>query len=79
MIEETQPTLFIDETDTYFAGECRLARNIECGYHRKMAYVVRVANGKVSEAGGVECGKAGSRLVRFSCWCPKVMRRLADA
>jgi len=73
MIEETRPTLFIDETDTYLQGNAALRGILNAGYHRKMAYVVRVANGNLSDAGGAECGKPGSRLTRFSCWCPKVM------
>lgn len=82
MIEETQPTLFIDEVDTYLRGNAPLRGILNAGYSRKMAYVVRVANESVERGElGDERSRAkrpkskvkGSRLARFSCWCPKVM------
>jgi len=148
VIEETRPTLLIDEADTLLQGNDELRGILNSGYTRKTAYVVRVDNqwthynlrgpgsagaspyrlqrqslrpkeagepGRVlpceaqdgdghrpplqeaGEAGGVlpcegqdgdghrpplqEGGEAedalpcegATRLVRYSCWCPKIM------
>ncbi len=133
VIEETQPTLLIDEADTFLQGNDELRGILNAGYTRKTAYVVRVANqilnadGRYSRAdqdraggdllpgspdGNPSAGKMwrrhpacdpllpgspggsgsagsfprgsksipgpraqsiGSRLARFSCWCPKIM------
>lgn len=126
VIEETQPTLLIDEADTFLQGNDEIRGILNSGYTRKTAFVVRVANqaklddqsptsesqvrkteehqvsgceaerdnwteregaiegGMPTQAlispslfsGGGERGRHhrnGSRLVRFSCWCPKVM------
>jgi hypothetical protein len=82
VIEETRPTLLIDEADTLLQGNDELRGILNSGYSRKTAFVVRVA-GRVNRAdapersdgaektGGAE--KAGTRLSRYSCWCPKVM------
>src|SRR6266850_1744373 len=85
VIEETRPTLLIDEADTFLQGNDELRGILNSGYTRKTAYVVRVSG----RAGGSdemdEIGDDGarrsarptlgmaSRLARFSCWCPKVM------
>ena len=117
VIEETQPTLLIDEADTFLRGNDELRGILNSGYTRKTAYVVRVAtpngfdvrnsdsssrgkpcpegpvsgeapfseNSKIKnqrsklENGPENCAfrsphsPVQSRLVRFSCWCPKVM------
>jgi putative DNA primase/helicase len=95
VIEETQPTLLMDEADTSLRGNDELRGILNSGYTRKTAFVVRVAggewegggardegspdsqNGKHSAAQGREQrenGKRrGSRLARFSCWCPKAL------
>jgi hypothetical protein len=124
VIEETRPTLLIDEADTLLQGNDELRGILNSGYTRKTAYVVRVDNQwthynlpgpgsagaspyhlrrqssrpkKAGEAGGVlpcepqdgdghrpplqEAGEAedalpcegATRLVRYSCWCPKIM------
>jgi putative DNA primase/helicase len=67
VIEESQPTLLIDEADTFLRGNEELRGILNAGYTRKTAYVVRV-----TQAGGRADG-AGTRLARFSCWCPKLM------
>jgi len=111
VIEETRPTLLIDEADTFLQGNDELRGILNSGYTRKTAYVVRVSNesrisgyplidraandadpplpkgegeGNVQPATRVRpvhkaqsrssCYPArGTRLARFSCWCPKVM------
>ena len=72
VIEEDQPTLIIDEADTFLQGRDEMAGILNAGYRKGNSYVVRVADGKLRKpgAGG---RKAGSQLVKYSCWCPKVM------
>jgi putative DNA primase/helicase len=79
LIEETRPTLLIDEADTLLQGNDELRGILNSGYTRRTAYVVRVAN--QSPASPLSLAQpatnlaqpSGSRLARFSCWCPKVM------
>ncbi|MGD1083704.1 MAG: DUF3631 domain-containing protein [Verrucomicrobiota bacterium] len=86
VIEEARPTLLIDEADTLLAGNDELRGILNSGYTRSTAYVVRVGFQEgVSAAGGYRAapewneaavGKTacqGSRLARYSCWCPKVL------
>jgi hypothetical protein len=42
VIEETQPTLLIDEADTFLAGNDELRGILNAGYSRETAYVIRV-------------------------------------
>ncbi|MGP8200523.1 MAG: DUF3631 domain-containing protein [Limisphaerales bacterium] len=81
VIEEVRPTLLIDEADTFLQGNDELRGILNSGYTRKTAYVVRVAN-KAGQSnfpwagetnGGDSAAPVPTRLVRFSCWCPKVM------
>ena len=75
VIEEVQPTLLIDEADTFFQGNTELRGILNSGYKRKTSFVVRVT----SEAPNTPANGNGSltamasRLARFSCWCPKAM------
>jgi hypothetical protein len=124
VIEETRPTLLIDEADTLLQGNDELRGILNSGYTRKTAYVVRVANqlthynlrgpGSAGASryplqrqssrpketgepgGGLPCEpqdgdghrpplqvarepedaspcEGATRLVRYSCWCPKIM------
>ena len=88
VIEEIRPTLLIDEADTFLQGNDELRGILNSGNSRKTAYVVRVASqftsynqpaAPASSADATPDGEAetgafgGTRLVRFSCWCPKVM------
>jgi hypothetical protein len=109
VIEETRPTLLIDEADTLLQGNDELRGILNSGYTRKTAYVVRVANqlthfslrgatggtgpARQKEEADVSAGgtdgavreealavaeieavnQGATRLVRYSCWCPKVM------
>src|SRR5205807_18118 len=82
VIEETRPTLLIDEADTFLQGNDELRGILNSGYSRKTAYVVRVANQIADydtsprpspQSGEGEETQRASRLARFSCWCPKVM------
>ncbi len=71
VIEEMQPTLLIDEADAFLKKRSELRGILNAGYTRDTAYVMRVSNQKSDPHG--EKSEGGSRLVRFSCWCPKVM------
>ncbi len=93
VIEETRPTLLIDEADTFLHGNDELRGILNSGYSRTTAFVVRVAaergsgggaereerqeRGSVGNEGAtvrrIGRGGEGSGLVRYSCWCPKVM------
>ena len=122
VIEEAEPTLLIDEADTFLQGNDELRGILNAGYSRETAYVVRVSNElrhqEVGRGVPAELRAGGStrathrstdslsapttdngplttdnnphssshpfiqpsihpnlesRLVRFSCWCPKVM------
>ncbi len=79
VIAEKRPTLLIDEADTFLDGNEELRGILNSGYHRKGAYVMRVASGGISsedEDGGPTASrpaKDGTRLARFSCWCPKAI------
>src|SRR2546425_3293010 len=88
VIQEMQPTLLIDEADTFLRRKSDLRGILNAGNSRETAYVMRVANqkrdrDKRESVGASERQNAGSRapwqsscatrLARFSCWCPKVM------
>lgn len=62
VIQESQPTLLIDEADTFLQGRDELAGILNAGYRRDNAFVVRVAD-----------RKKGTELAHYSCWCPKVL------
>ena len=46
VIQETSPTLLIDEADTFLQGRDELAGILNAGYRKANSYVVRVADGK---------------------------------
>jgi len=60
VIEETRPTLLIDEGDTFLRARDELRGILNAGYTKESAYVLR-ATGE------------GQMLRRYSCWCPKVI------
>ena len=78
-IEEARPTLLIDEADTLLQSNEELRGILNSGYTRKTAYVVRVANevsnckSRHENPNRLATANNNSRLVRFSCWCPKVI------
>jgi hypothetical protein len=85
VIEETQPTLLIDEADTFLQNNDELRGILNAGYTRDTAYVMRVANQSTPLASSSpEAGEQStprSTLARYSCWCPKVLAaigRLTD-
>jgi Protein of unknown function (DUF3631) len=70
VIEETQPTLLIDEADTFLQGNDELRGIFNAGYTKETAYVMRVAN-QTSTVASDQTPR--STLARYSCWCPKVL------
>src|SRR5438093_3212901 len=84
VIEESQPTLLIDEADTFLQSNDQLRGILNSGYTRKTSFVLRVGNQSphlppdgpslrpASTAAGV-AGDGAPQVTRFSCWCPKVM------
>ncbi len=93
VIEETLPTLLIDEADTFLQANDELRGILNSGYTRKTAFVVRVAQSTAPPSPTLERStlhvpgsplhasaptldaprSSALRLVRFSCWCPKVI------
>ena len=73
VIEEEQPTLIIDEADTFLQGRDEMAGILNAGYRKGNSYVVRVNDGKARRKPGAASSKPDSQLVKYSCWCPKVM------
>jgi len=87
VIEETRPTLLIDEADTFLQGNDELRGILNSGYAKTTAFVVRVANetkqptgtsgahtdGNGASGADVNRKSDGTRLARFSSWCPKAV------
>lgn len=77
-IDVCRPTLFIDEADTFLAGNGTMRGIINSGNTWRTAYVLRISRAKPNTAGTAmdgtertEGNEAG--LKRYSCWCPKVI------
>ncbi len=77
-IDVCRPTLFIDEADTFLAGNGAMRGIINSGNTWRTAYVLRLsrtkqkpANAGTEGAPAPEGSEAG--LKRYSCWCPKVI------
>jgi hypothetical protein len=81
VIEELRPTLLLDEADTTLVKNDELRGILNAGSSRKTAFVVRMASISKSEDQGMpneaempeESGGDGLKLVRYSCWCPKML------
>ena len=84
-IDTCQPTLLIDEADTFLAGNSTMRGIINSGNTWRTAYVLRLSKSKQSPNGGqneirgdhsltvAALTHSNSGLKRFSCWCPKVV------
>ena len=85
VIEQIQPTLLIDEADTFMHGNEQLRGILNSGYQKKTAYVLRAVN-QVSQNPASAASPtphsafptphSSSGLANFSCWCPKVIARI---
>jgi hypothetical protein len=86
VIQQSKPTLLIDEADTFLRGNDELRGILNSGYTRKTAFVIRVANEPGQPEGDSKGEQKGAsngafNLRRFSTWCPKaiaVIGRLPD-
>jgi hypothetical protein len=80
VIEDFQPTLFIDESDTNLRGKHDLLGILNAGYTKATAFVWRMAYDRAPEQderqpANAKAGtrKSRGRAVPFSCWCPKAI------
>jgi putative DNA primase/helicase len=94
VIAGIQPTLLIDEADTFLTGNDELRGIINSSYCRKTAFVLRAANLPAQNHnpadptnGGafIAASQAASAalgytpgIARYSCWCPKVIARIGS-
>jgi len=79
VIEDFQPTLFIDEADTFLPGNEQLRGILNSGYTRKTAFVLRAASQSPSPSPTSPATAPNDippQVSRFSCWCPKVIARI---
>lgn len=60
VVEQAQPTLLVDEADTFLKFNTELRGIINCGHTRSSAFVLR-------------CTGDEHEPRRFSTWCPKVL------
>jgi hypothetical protein len=74
-IDEAHPTLMIDEADTFLGRNSAMRGILNAGNTRRTAFVLRLArsNAKEQPEGGQQEDRQPSIVVRFSCWCPKVI------
>jgi putative DNA primase/helicase len=75
-IDTCRPTLFIDEADTFLAGNGIMRGIINSGNTWRTAYVLRLSAVKkipepTASSPGPESFQTG--LKKYSCWCPKVI------
>jgi putative DNA primase/helicase len=83
VIDDAGPTLLIDEADTFLGGNSVMRGILNCGNTWRTAYVLRLSGRKgrgpkpdagPAKQGGLENDESlDSSLVRYSCWCPKVI------
>lgn len=69
VIERTQPTLLIDEADTFLQTRDEVRGILNAGYNRHSAYVVRAAPTRKSESEARTAGKQAEYFVpQFGAW-----------
>ncbi|HZO85419.1 MAG TPA: DUF3631 domain-containing protein [Verrucomicrobiae bacterium] len=80
VIQETSPTLLIDEADTFLQGRDELAGILNAGYRKGNAYVVRLSDSRTRRSMDHREPEFGEwtqdyadDFAQYSCWCPKVM------
>ncbi len=78
-IEELEPTLLIDEADTFLKGKHEIKGILNAGYTRDTGYVMRVVpdrrRRRESSSSSIP---PSTRLARYSCWCPKAIARIGS-
>jgi hypothetical protein len=83
VIGDLQPTLFIDEADTFLPGNEQLQGILNSGYTKKTAFVWRMTT-QATKGGPDLPNSQPSTLnpqllpqpTRFSSWCPKLISRI---
>ena len=82
-IDSCSPTLFIDEADTFLAGNSAMRGIINSGNTWRTAFVLRLSRAKPNHlrsesrpGSSVEPGPSG--LKQYSCWCPKVIALIGE-
>ncbi|HEY5911117.1 MAG TPA: DUF3631 domain-containing protein [Verrucomicrobiae bacterium] len=98
VIAQVQPTLFIDEADTFLTGNDELKGILNSSYFKKTAFVLRAVNlpsqntappptngaASATAAADTQPSTPSSQpaynpgILRFSCWCPKVIARIGS-
>jgi len=78
VIDDAGPTLLIDEADTFLGGNSVMRGILNCGNTWRTAYVLRLSGrkgrGSKPKADLAKQDESlDSSLVRYSCWCPKVI------
>ncbi len=78
-IDEAGPTLLIDEADTFLGHNSVMRGILNCGNTRRTAFVLRIAERKHRKSGAdPEPVEGQSNVVRYSCWCPKVVAMIGN-
>jgi hypothetical protein len=91
-IHNYNPALFIDEADTFLAGNSIMRGIINSGNTRRTAYVLRSVGRASRQSETRTVGQASSLPIpnssteipetgikKFSCWCPKVISMIGEA
>jgi putative DNA primase/helicase len=88
-IDTCRPTLFIDEADTFLAGNGTMRGIINSGNARRTAYVLRLSKSNSQQSPDREGAGPPSKspfpnttnsgLQRYSCWCPKAIAMIGKA
>ena len=87
VITQILPTLFIDEADTFLKGNDELKGILNSSYFKETAFVLRAINlpsqnqnsaqaALNGQAGGIAGSSYNPGILRFSCWCPKLIARI---
>lgn len=88
VIARLQPTLLIDEADTFLKGNDELKGILNSSYFRKTSFVLRAVNLPTQANGSQSSDREtpadsepslatfGAGIARYSCWCPKCIARI---
>lgn len=83
VIAQILPTLFIDEADTFLTGNDELRGILNSSYFKKTAFVLRAVNlpsqnqsSAPAASNGQPAPSYNPGILRFSCWCPKLIARI---
>lgn len=81
VVAQVQPTLFIDEADTFLGGNEEVKGILNSSYYKETGFVLRAFNLPLqpgAEAGGPGAVNYNPGILRFSCWCPKLIARIGS-